>query len=68
VSGVRLNEDSFTIQLKDAGNKVYSFRKTDVQQVDKQFGKSMMPDYKARVTASELDDLVAYLSGLGGAK
>jgi putative heme-binding domain-containing protein len=68
VNGVRVNEDSFTIQVKDAGDKLYSFRKADVKQLDKQFGKSMMPDYKARVTASELDDLVAYLSGLGGAK
>jgi putative heme-binding domain-containing protein len=68
VNGVRVNEDSFTIQVKDASNKLYSFRKADVKQLDKQFGKSMMPDYKARVTALELDDLVAYLSGLGGTK
>jgi cytochrome c oxidase cbb3-type subunit III len=68
VSGVRVNEDSFTIQVKDAGSKLYSFRKADVQQVDKQFGKSMMPEFKTKVTASELDDLVAYLSGLGGAR
>lgn len=64
VSGVRINEDSFTIQVKDIGNKLYSFRKADVRQLDKQFGKSMMPDYKTRVTDSELEDLVAYLSGL----
>jgi len=65
VNGVRVNEDSFTIQVKDAGNKLYSFRKADVKQLDKLFGKSMMPDYKARVSAAELEDVVAYLSGLG---
>jgi cytochrome c oxidase cbb3-type subunit 3 len=67
VRGVRVNEDSFTIQVKDPANKLYSFRKADVRQIDKLFGKSMMPDYKTRVTASDLDDLVAYLSGLGTA-
>lgn len=68
VSGVRVNEDSFTIQVKDAGSKLYSFRKSEVKQLDKLFGKSMMPDYKTRVAGAELDDLVAYLSTLGGAK
>ena len=68
VTGIRLNEDSFTIQIRDTGNKLYSFRKADVRQLDKQFGKSLMPDYKARAAGPDLDDLVAYLSGLGGAK
>jgi putative heme-binding domain-containing protein len=67
VDGVRVNEDSFTIQVKDTGGKLYSFRKTEVKQLDKLFGKSMMPDYKARVSGPELGDLVAYLSGLGAA-
>jgi hypothetical protein len=44
---------------------LYSFRKSDVKQLDKQFGKSMMPDYKARAAGTDLEDLVAYLSGLG---
>jgi cytochrome c oxidase cbb3-type subunit 3 len=68
VNGVRVNEDSFTIQVKDAGATLYSFRKSDVKTLDKLFGKSMMPDYKTRVTGTDLDDLVAYLSGLGAAK
>jgi cytochrome c oxidase cbb3-type subunit 3 len=65
VNGVRVNEDSFTIQMKDVSGKLYSFRKTDLKQLDKLFGKSMMPEYKARVTAAELEDLVAYLGSLG---
>ena len=68
VRGVRVNEDSFTIQLRDAGNQLYSFRKADLQSLDKQIGQSLMPDYKAKVAGSELDSLVAYLSSLGGAK
>jgi putative heme-binding domain-containing protein len=66
VKGVRVNEDSFTIQVRDAGNQLYSFRKADLQELEKQMGKSLMPEYK--IAGSEIGDLVAYLSSLGGAK
>jgi putative heme-binding domain-containing protein len=68
VRGVRVNEDSFTIQVRDPANQLYSFRKSDLRNMDKQTGQSMMPDYKSKAAGSELDDLVAYLSSLGGAK
>jgi cytochrome c oxidase cbb3-type subunit 3 len=68
VRGIRINEDSFTIQVRDANGKLYSFRKTNVQNVDKQFGRSLMPSYKDRLSAAETDDLVAYLYTLGTAK
>ncbi len=68
VRGLRVNEDSFTIQVKDAGNQFYSFRKSDLQTLDKQIGKSLMPEYKSKIAGSDLDDLIAYLAGLGGAK
>jgi putative heme-binding domain-containing protein len=65
VRGIRINEDSFTIQIRDAGNQFYSFRKADLQELEKQFGKSLMPEYKGRFSDSEVGDLVAYLSSLG---
>src|SRR5579864_1142298 len=68
VRGLRVNEDSFTIQVRDAGNQLYSFRKTDLQQLDKQIGQSLMPGYKSKIAGADLDDLIAYLSSLGGAK
>jgi putative heme-binding domain-containing protein len=68
VRGLRVNEDSFTIQLRDGGNKYHSFRKSDVKHVEKEFGKTLMPSYKARLAAADIDDLVAYLSSLGGAR
>ncbi len=68
VRGIRVNEDSFTIQLRDADGKFYSFRKSDVEHVEKQFGRSLMPGYKDRLNASDTDDLVAYLYSLGGPK
>jgi cytochrome c oxidase cbb3-type subunit 3 len=65
VNGVRVNEDSFTIQVRDRAGKLYSIRKADTKQVEKQFGKSLMPEYKSRASAPEVEDLVAYLATLG---
>lgn len=66
VRGVRLNEDVFTIQLRDTAGRIHSFRKSEVKAVTKEPGASLMPSYANRVSAPELDDLVAYLSTLGG--
>jgi cytochrome c oxidase cbb3-type subunit 3 len=66
VRGIRVNEDSFTIQIKDAGNRFHSFRKTDLARLEKEFGKTLMPSFGAALSAGELDDLVAYLAGLRG--
>jgi hypothetical protein len=66
IRGIRVNEDAFTIQVRDAAGRFYSLRKTDVEQLDKPAGKSMMPSFASRVTAPELADLVAYLASLRG--
>lgn len=68
VRGLRVNEDSFTIQVRDTSGRLYSFRKADLRTLDKEMGKSLMPDYKSRASGGDLDDLIAYLAGLGGAK
>jgi putative heme-binding domain-containing protein len=68
ISGLRVNEDSFSIQVRDGASHIYSFQKAGLQKLDKEFGKSLMPDYKTKAAGADLDDLVAYLSSLGGAK
>jgi cytochrome c oxidase cbb3-type subunit 3 len=68
VRGIRVNEDSITIQIRDLSNQIHSFRKSDLRQLDKQTGTSLMPNFADRLTASELTDLVAYLSSLREAK
>jgi cytochrome c oxidase cbb3-type subunit 3 len=68
VRGFRVNEDSFTIQVRDASGTLYSFRKTDLANIDKQIGRSLMPSYRDRLTAADTDNLVAYLYSLGRAK
>jgi cytochrome c oxidase cbb3-type subunit III len=64
--GTRVYEDTFTIELKDAAGRFHSFRKLDVK-VEKLPGKSVMPSFKDTLTATQLDNLVAYLASLKGA-
>jgi len=66
VRGIRLNEDSFTIQLKDVSGRFYSFRKTDLLELRRLERETPMPSFEARLTPAELDDLVAWLAGLRG--
>jgi cytochrome c oxidase cbb3-type subunit 3 len=68
VTGERVNEDSFSIQVRDSAGRFYSFWKKDLAQVDKQKGKSPMPSYQGQLPDAELTDLVAYLASLKEAK
>jgi len=66
ISGVRLNEDTFTIQVRDLNGGVYSFFKEDLKELQRDPGKSPMPSFRGMFSASEVDDLVAYLVSLRG--
>ena len=60
-------EDVFTIQIRDASGKFHSVRKSDAAVIRKETGASLMPSFANRLSGGEIDDLVAYLSRLGGA-
>jgi putative heme-binding domain-containing protein len=66
--GIRANEDSFTIQLRDANYVYHSYRKRDLTELVKEFDASLMPAYRDALAATEIDDLVAYLASLRGEK
>jgi cytochrome c oxidase cbb3-type subunit III len=66
VRGVRVNEDSFTIQIKDASGRYHSYRKLDLVKIEKDPGKTFMPAFASSLSGAELDDLVAYLASLRG--
>jgi cytochrome c oxidase cbb3-type subunit III len=68
VEGTRVNEDSFTIQLRDSEGHLHSMQKFFVTSIEPEPGKSFMPSYKDKLTAAQINDLVAYLSSLGGAQ
>ncbi len=64
VTGARVNEDSFSIHVRDNSGRSHSFWKSDLAQIDKQRGKSPMPSYKSQLSEDEMTDLVAYLASL----
>jgi len=64
VRGIRVNEDAFTVQVRDQAGTFYSLRKADLELLEKQMGKSLMPSFANRLTSPELDDLVIYLANL----
>jgi cytochrome c oxidase cbb3-type subunit 3 len=66
VSGIRLNEDNFTIQILDASGRFHSFRRAALSQLKEHFTESVMPSYEKIFSEAELLDLVAYLSSLRG--
>lgn len=66
ITGVRVDEDTFTIQIRDYMDHVYSFRKDELRELHKDWGKSPMPSYKGVFSETEMQDLVAYLASLQG--
>ena len=66
VAGVRLNEDTFSIQIRDMRGRIHSLDKSEITKLDKGLTKSTMPSFKGRLTDAELNDLVAYLFSLRG--
>jgi cytochrome c oxidase cbb3-type subunit III len=68
IEGMRVNEDSFTIQLRDANGNLHSIQKLKVEKLEVEPNKSFMPSYNDKLSDEQLNDLVAYLSSLGGAQ
>ncbi len=64
ITGVRVNEDTFSIQIRDLSDNFRSYFRNELKEVVKQFGKSPMPSYRKAFTPDELNDLVAYLDSL----
>lgn len=64
VTGVRVNEDSFTVQVRDMTGRFHSLDKYSLRSFEKRLGESLMP--RAQFTADELEDVVAYLASLRG--
>jgi cytochrome c oxidase cbb3-type subunit III len=68
IQGIRANEDSFTIQIKDSGGLFHSLRKQNLKELRKLRGQTSMPSFERILQGPELQDLVAYLASLRGKK
>ena len=66
LTGVRLNEDIWSIQLRDLAGGLRSFWKEDLKDLHKDSTKSPMPSFRGVFNESELTDVIAYLVSLRG--
>lgn len=64
--GMRVNEDAFTVQMRDVAGNFYSFDKADLISYEKAPGHSFMPGYRAALSDQQIDNLVSYLMSLRG--
>ena len=67
IEGIALNEDDLSIQLRDAAGNPRSFLKENLKEVRRE-ERSLMPSYASKLSAAEIDNLVAYLRTLRGAR
>ena len=67
ITGRRLNEDTYTVQLIDEQEHLVSLTKTDLLEYTV-LKTSSMPTYQDKLSAQELADLEAYLLSLKGVK
>jgi alcohol dehydrogenase (cytochrome c) len=66
ITGVRRNEDTFSLQLMDAAEAIHLLQKDELREVAYPEA-SLMPDYpEALLDSGKLRDLVAYLASLRG--
>jgi len=62
IEGLRMNEDTFTVRIMDEDENLRSFTKSGIRSSERIKTSTMPP--AGNLTASEVDDLVAYLSSL----
>jgi putative heme-binding domain-containing protein len=65
ISGRRLNEDTYSIEVIDAKERLVSVSRADVREYTL-LQTSPMPSYQGKLSTPEIADLVAYLLSLKG--
>ena len=63
VTGIRLNEDMTSFQIREASGRLRSLWKTDLAGYEI-LRASPMPSFKGKLNGSDLENLVAYLASL----
>jgi putative heme-binding domain-containing protein len=58
--GIRVNEDNYSIQLRDASGNIRSFEKAELKSQERLKGQTLMPSFK-NLPPADVQDLVAYL-------
>lgn len=66
ITGVRLNEDDISLQLRDEKDNLRSFLKENIREM-RHDRPSLMPAYGSKLSKKEIENVVAYLNSLRGA-
>jgi len=61
VEGVIRNEDNFSLQMVTADGRFHFFEKSELQKMEYSSSPLMPTNYRERLSAGELNDLVSYL-------
>ncbi len=67
IHGVKKNEDLFSVQIMDTGERIQGYLKEDMRTVTDDTRSAMPPYDTERLSESAVDDLLAYLFTLRGA-
>jgi len=65
-TGIVRSEDNFSIQLLDTQGKFHLLMKSDLAGLERATRSPMPDDYGSRLSAAEVDALVAYLASAHG--
>jgi len=65
ITGRRLNEDTYSVQLIDSGERLVSLNKAELREYTV-VKTSPMPSYRDKLSAGEVSDVLAYLLTLKG--
>jgi quinoprotein glucose dehydrogenase len=65
ITGILLNQDTFSVQMRDSKGHLASLSKSDLSQFEF-LEKSPMPSYRGKLSSQELADLLGYLTSLKG--
>jgi putative heme-binding domain-containing protein len=67
VTGIWLNEDDLSVQLREISGNLRSILKENVREIRRD-KPSLMPSYEGRLNQTELSNVVAYLNSLKGTR
>jgi putative heme-binding domain-containing protein len=65
--GIRLNEDTHSLQLRDEGGRLLSVLKRDIAEFEL-IRRSPMPSFAGKLSEAEIDDVIAFFTTLRSTK
>ena len=66
IRGLKKNEDLFSVQIMDAGERIQGYLREDMREVTNQTQSAMPTFGPTTLSDADLDDLLAYLTSLRG--